>query len=118
MPRVKRGLAVRKRHKKLRKATKGYVAGRSREIRRAHEARLAALKHAQKHRRMKKRDFRSLWIARINSGLRNISEVTYSTFIHQMQLKDVQLDRKTLAYLADQAPEAFKAVVKFVMKTK
>ena len=99
MPRVKRGLTVRKRHKKLRKATKGYIAGRSREIRRAHEARLAALKHAHKHRRMKKRDFRSLWIVRIGAAARK-HELSYNQFIHGLKLAGVELDRKILADIA------------------
>ena len=115
MPRVKRGLASRKRHKRLRKATSGYVAGQSRTIRRATEAKLHARKHAQKHRRMKKRDFRSLWIARINNALRHIGNYTYAAFIHNLQKNNIHLDRKTLAYLADQAPEVFRSVVKSVM---
>ncbi len=113
MPRIKRGIATRKRHKRLFKSTSGYTAGRTRSIRRAHEAQLHARKHAQKHRRMKKRQFRSLWIVRINNGLR-AQGTTYSAFIHAAAAKKVQLDRKMLAYLAAEQPEAFAAVVKFV----
>jgi large subunit ribosomal protein L20 len=115
MPRVKRGTASRKRHKRLLKSTSGYVAGQSRTIRRATEAKLHARKHAQKHRRMKKRDFRGIWIARINNALRQIGNVTYATFMHRLQMNNIHLDRKTLAYLADQAPEVFRSVVKSVM---
>ncbi|MFH0830791.1 MAG: 50S ribosomal protein L20 [Parcubacteria group bacterium] len=114
MPRVKRGTTTRKRHKRLFKTTKGYTGLRTRSVRRATEARLHARKHAFKHRRLKKRTFRSLWIVRINNGLR-AEGVSYSRFVHQMQNKKVALDRKTLAYLADQMPEVFSAVVKFVI---
>ena len=114
MPRVKRGLASHKRHKRLRKFTKGYVAGRRRHIRRAHEARLHALEYKVRGRREKKRIYRSVWIVRINNALKKFGDVTYGAFIHQMQLKNVHLDRKTLAYLATNMPTVFKAVVQFV----
>src|SRR3990167_4203630 len=114
MPRIKRGTTVRKRHKRLFKTTKGYTGLRTRSVRRATEARLHARKHAFKHRRIKKREFRKLWIARINNGLR-AQGVTYSTFVHQMTVKKVALDRKSLAFLATEMPAVFKAVVKFVM---
>jgi len=113
MPRIKRGTSVRKRHKRLFKSTSGYTAMRTRSVRRAHEARLHALKHAQKHRRMKKRSFRSLWIVRINNGLR-ANGTTYSVFINAAAAKKVALDRKSLAYLAAEQPKAFAEVVKFV----
>ena len=114
MPRVKRGTTSRKRHKRLFKSTKGYTAGRTRSVRRATEARLHARKHAYKHRRLKKRQARSLWIVRINNGLREHS-TTYSAFIKQLKAKNVELDRKALAYLAAEQPEAFKKVVDFVL---
>lgn len=113
MPRVKRAIATKKRHKRLRRATSGYYGPRNRTIKRAHEARLHALANAQRNRRLKKRDYRSLWIARINAGLRESGGVTYATFMHQLKLKQIELDRKTLAYLADQVPAAFRDVVKF-----
>lgn len=113
MPRVKRGTTSRKRHKRLFKSTKGYTAQRTRSVRRATEARLHARKHAQKHRRLKKRDFRSLWIVRINNGLR-ANGTTYSAFMAKLKAKKVQLDRKSLAYLAAEQPKAFAEVVKFV----
>jgi len=113
MPRIKRGPSTRKRHKRLFKSTSGYTAGRTRSVRRATEAQLHARKHAQKHRRMKKRQFRSLWIVRINNGLREHG-TTYSAFVHAAATKKVELDRKSLAYLAAQEPKAFAEVVKFV----
>ncbi|MFO0702645.1 MAG: 50S ribosomal protein L20 [Candidatus Andersenbacteria bacterium] len=116
MPRVKRAVATKKRHKRLRRATSGYYGPRSRTIRRAHEARLHALAHAQRNRRIKKRDYRTLWIARINAALRESGDVTYAEFVHQLKVKKVELDRKTLAFLADQVPSAFKDVVAFVTK--
>jgi len=114
MPRVKRGVNTKRRHNKLRKSTKGYQGSARRSVKKSSEARLHALKHGKVSRRLKKRDYRSLWIVRINNALRLLKAGTYSTFVHQMKLKDVQLDRKTLAYLADQMPDVFKAVVKFV----
>jgi len=114
MPRVKRAVSTKKRHKRLRKATSGYYGPRSRTIKRAHEARLHALANAQRNRRIKKRDYRSLWIARINAALREIGGMTYATFMHALEVRNVHLDRKTLAYLADQVPAAFKDIVEFV----
>ncbi|MDP2587303.1 MAG: 50S ribosomal protein L20 [bacterium] len=114
MPRVKRGTTSRKRHKRLFKATKGYTAGRTRSVRRATEARLHARKHAYKHRRLKKRQFRSLWIVRINNGLREHGS-TYSTFIKELKVKGILLDRKALAYLAAEQPKVFAEVVKQVI---
>lgn len=114
MPRVKRGLASRKRHKRLKKANKGYVAGRRRHIRRAHEARLHALEYKQRGRKEKKRIYRSVWIVRINNALKKLGDFTYGSFIHQMQLKNINLDRKTLAYLAEHMPRVFEEVVRFV----
>lgn len=114
MPRVKRALATKKRHKRLLKSTRGYYGSRSRSIKRAHEAQLHARAHAQRSRHIKKRDMRSLWVVRINNALRQLGGMTYAAFVHQLQLMHVALDRKTLAYLADQMPEVFKAVVEFV----
>lgn len=114
MARIKRGTTTRKRHKRLFKATSGYTGLRTRSVRRATEARLHARKHAFKHRRLKKRELRSIWIVRINNGLR-AQGVTYSSFVHQAKIKKVELDRKSLAYLAAEQPIAFKAVVQFVM---
>jgi large subunit ribosomal protein L20 len=116
MPRVKRAIATKKRHKRLLKSTSGYYGPRSRSIKRAHEAQLHARAHAQRGRKIKKRDMRGVWVVRINNALRQLGDVTYATFIHQLQLANVHLDRKTLAYLADQMPDAFKAVVEFVKK--
>lgn len=116
MPRVKRGMAAKKRHKKLRKHVRGYLKGRQSSIKHATEARLHARSHARKHRRNKKRELRSLWVVRINNALRKFGNISYSAFMHQLELKNVGLDRKTLAYFADQAPEIFKAVIQFVME--
>ncbi len=115
MPRVKRGKTVRKKHKRLLKKTKGYANKRGRLIKQAKEARLHALKHSARGRKIKKRDYRSLWIVRINNGLRLNGDYTYSTFIKQLKVKKVDLNRKTLAFLASEEPQVFSEVVKFVM---
>ena len=115
MPRVKRGTTTKKRHKRLLKKTKGYANKRGRLLKEATTARLPAKKHAQRGRKVKKRDFRSLWITRINNGLKANDSVSYSVFMNQLKIKKVELNRKTLAYLATESPKVFSEVVKFVM---
>lgn len=115
MPRIKRGTTTRKKHKRLLKKTKGYANKRGRLIKQAKEARLHALKHAARGRKIKKRDYRSLWIVRINSGLKLNGDYSYSTFIKQLKAKKIKLNRKTLAFLATEAPQVFKEIVKLVM---
>ena len=96
MPRVKGGPTTRRRHKKVLKITRGQRASRSTLFRRANEAMLHSLSYAYRHRREKKRDFRRLWIARINAAARS-EGMSYSSFMHLLKQRDIQLDRKALA---------------------
>jgi len=96
--------------KKLKKLTKGYFGGRSRLFRTMKIAVMKSLFYAYKHRRERKRDFRRLWIARINAAVRPLG-LNYSRFINGLKKAGIELDRKVLAELAVRDPEAFKAVV-------
>ncbi|MEO2065388.1 MAG: 50S ribosomal protein L20 [Desulfurobacteriaceae bacterium] len=100
----------RKRRKKLKKLTKGYFGGRSRLYRTMKIAVMKSLFYAYQHRRTKKRDFRRLWITRINAAVRPLG-LNYSRFIYGLKKAGIELDRKILADLAVRDPEAFKAVV-------
>jgi len=111
MPRVKRGVNVRRRHKKVLKRAEGYYGGRSRLYKTAHEAVMHALDYAYEHRRTRKRDMRRLWIMRINAAVRQHG-LTYHAFIHGLQQAHVVLDRKALADLAVRDAAAFAEVVK------
>ncbi|MDP2625008.1 MAG: 50S ribosomal protein L20 [Candidatus Peregrinibacteria bacterium] len=113
MTRVKRGVTQRRRHKKVLKAAKGYRGQRSVLFREAKRAVMKAGLHAYKHRRLKKRDFRGLWILRINAAVR-AQGMSYSRFINALLKKNVLLDRKMLAKLASEKPEVFNQVVKAV----
>lgn len=110
MPRVTRGFKARRRRNKLLKLAKGYIGGRSRLYRTATEAVDRALNYAYRDRRTKKRDFRRLWIARINAGAR-MNEVNYSQLMGGLKKAGVELDRKVLANLAILDAEAFSKVV-------
>jgi len=96
--------------KKLKKLTRGYFGGRSRLFRTMKIAVMKSLFYAYKHRRERKRDFRRLWIARINAAVRPLG-LNYSRFINGLKKAGIELDRKVLAELAVRDPEAFKAVV-------
>ena len=100
----------RKRRKKLKKLTKGYFGGRSRLYRTMKIAVMKSLFYAYQHRRTKKRDFRRLWITRINAAVRPLG-LNYSRFIYGLKKAGIELDRKILADLAVRDPEAFKVVV-------
>ena len=113
MARVKRGTVQRRRHNKVLKAAKGYRGLRSRLYRQAKNAVAKAGMHAYRHRRTKKRDFRRLWIARINAACRT-NGISYSRFIHAMHEKQVGLDRKVLSDIAIHEPKVFEAIVKSV----
>ena len=115
--RVKRGVTKHARHKKLRRQTKGMSHMRRASVRMARQAVLKALAYAYRDRRNRKRDFRSLWITRINAGLREHG-LTYSKFMGQMAKSGVEIDRKTLAELAAREPEAFRAVIERVKAAK
>lgn len=113
MSRVKRGVMVKKRHKKILKLTKGYRHGRKKLIKRAKEAILKAGQYAYRDRRVKKREFRRLWIIQINAACR-LNEIKYSTFINGLKKKKIELDRKVLADLAKNEPESFRKLVEKV----
>ncbi|MEE8551803.1 MAG: 50S ribosomal protein L20 [Desulfobacterales bacterium] len=108
--RVKRGFKARKRRKKVLKLAKGYRGGRSKLFRTATDAVDKALMYAYRDRRVRKRDFRRLWIARINAATR-MNNLSYSKFIHGLKLAGVELDRKVLAELAISDPSGFSQIV-------
>lgn len=106
MPRVKRGVAARKRRNRIFKEAKGYFAGRSSLLKTAREAVHKGWKYAYRDRKQRKRDFRGLWIARINAAARE-HELSYSRLIHGLKKAGVEVDRKILAELAVSDPKAF-----------
>ena len=110
MARVKRGVTAHARHKKVLDLAKGYRGRGSKAYRIALEKVEKALRYAYRDRRNKKRDFRGLWIQRINAGVREHG-MTYSQFMHGLKLAGVELDRKVLSDLAIREPEAFAAIV-------
>ena len=108
--RVKGGTTTRRRHKKIIKMTKGQWGTRSKLFRRANESMMKSYWYAYRDRRVRRREFRRLWIARINAATR-ANGMSYSQFIHGLKKADVQLDRKVLADLAVREPAAFTQVV-------
>jgi large subunit ribosomal protein L20 len=110
MPRVKRGVQARARHKKILKQAKGYYGARSRVFRVAKQAVIKAGQYAYRDRRQRKRQFRALWIARINAAAR-INGLSYSRFIAGLKKANIEIDRKVLADLAVHQQAAFAAVV-------
>ncbi len=114
MARVKRGIMTHKRHKKLMKQAKGYRGARSRHYKVAHEAVMHALAYAYRDRRHRKRDFRRLWIMRINAAAR-LNGTTYSRLVAGMKQAGIEIDRKMLADLAVRDPKAFSDVVATAM---
>lgn len=109
--RVKRGVPARAKHKKVLKAAKGMQHNRTRSFRLAKQGVIRALQYAYRDRRNKKRDFRSLWISRINAAARD-NGTTYAKLIAGLKKANVELDRKVLAELAANDSKAFAAVVK------
>lgn len=109
--RVKRGTKARKRRQKVLKLAKGYRGGRSKLYRTAADSVDKALMYAYRDRRRRKRDFRQLWIARINAAAR-LNELSYSRFMHGLKLAGVELDRKVLAELAISDPPGFTQIAK------
>jgi large subunit ribosomal protein L20 len=107
--RVKRGFKARKRRKKVLKLAKGYRGGRSKLFRTAADAVDKALMYAYRDRRVRKRDFRQLWITRINAAAR-MNDLSYSKFIHGLKLANVEIDRKVLADLAISDPAGFSKI--------
>ena len=110
MARVKNGPHGRRRHKKILKLTKGQYGSKSKLFRRANEAMLKSLWYSYRDRRVRRRDLRRLWIARINAAAR-LNGVTYSKLIHLLKKEDIQINRKMLADMAVRDPKAFAAVV-------
>ena len=110
MARVKRGVEARRRHKKVLKAAKGYYGARSRVFRVAKQAVIKAGQYAYRDRRVKKRTFRRLWIARINAQSR-VEGLSYSRLINGLMKAGIALDRRVLADLAVHDKAAFGAVV-------
>ena len=111
MARVKRGVTSHAKHKKVLKAVKGQWGRRKNTIRVAKQAMEKAMQYAYRDRRNKKRDFKSLWIQRINAGVR-AEGLSYSKFINGLNKSGIKLDRKILAEIAYDNPEAFKTIVK------
>jgi large subunit ribosomal protein L20 len=115
MPRVKRGVRAHARHKKVMKLAKGYRGGRRRLYRSAREGVDKALGYAYRDRKVRKREFRNLWIVRINAAVRPFG-LSYSRFINQLGKANIQLDRKILADLAVYYPEDFSRIVALAQK--
>ena len=111
MSRVKRGVTSRAKHKKVLKAVKGQWGRRKNTIRIARQAMEKAMQYAYRDRRNKKREFKSLWIQRINAGARQ-EGLTYSQFINGLNKSGIKIDRKILAEIAYDNPKAFKTIVK------
>jgi len=110
MARVKRGVTAGARHKKILKKAKGYYNARSKVFRAAKQAVIKAGQYAYRGRRLKKRDFRALWIQRINAAARGF-ELSYSRLMNGIKLAGIDIDRKMLADLAMNQPEGFAAIV-------
>lgn len=111
MPRIKRGVVTRRRHNKVLSRAKGYWGGRSRLYKTANEAVAHALQYAYRDRRTKKRDFRKLWIARINAATR-ANGMQYSRFIEGLTKAGIEVDRKVLSDMAIHDQAGFAALVK------
>ncbi len=108
--RVKRGITTHAKHKKLLLANKGYRMTKRRNVRVAREAYLHAGEYAFAGRKLRKRDFRKLWITRISEAVKQ-NGLSYSLFMHKLKVANVNLDRKSLANLLVEHPDAFSAVV-------
>ena len=110
MPRVKSGVTAHKRHKKILKLAKGYRGARSKQFKKANETVMKAGFYAHRDRRVKKREIRSLWITRINAAAR-INGISYSKLIYGLNKAGVAVDRKIMADLAVNDPNAFTKLV-------
>jgi large subunit ribosomal protein L20 len=107
--RVKTGIVRHRRHKKLLKQARGFYSGRRKHFRKAKEQLERSLVYAYRDRRQKKREFRKLWIIRINAAAR-LNDISYSRFMHGLKLANIELDRKILADMAMNNPAAFTKV--------
>ena len=110
MPRVKRGFKARRRRNKVLKLAKGFRGARGKPFRSATEAVNRAMKYSFRDRKVRKRDFRALWIVRINAASRD-NGLSYSRLVHGLKKAEIGLDRKILAQLAVTEPAAFSAIV-------
>src|SRR5580698_9561016 len=111
MPRAKKGFKARRRRNRILKAAKGFHSARSRLFAYAKEVVMKSWVYAYAHRKLRKRDFRRLWIARINAGAR-LNGTTYSRLMHSLKKRDIALDRKILADLAVADAKTFSEIVK------
>jgi large subunit ribosomal protein L20 len=110
MTRVKRGFVARKRRKKILKLTKGFRGSSSVLFRTANQRSMKALKYSYRDRRQKKRQARSLWISRINNGVRNY-DLNYNQFIHKLKTLNININRKWLSQLAIGDPQVFNQLI-------
>lgn len=110
MARVKRGVTTHRRHKKILKQAKGYKQARSKKFTVANQAVMKGLMFSYIHRKRKKRDFRRLWITRINAGAR-MNDISYSKFINGLKVAGIGINRKVLSDLAINDPKAFTELV-------
>jgi len=108
--RVKTGVVRRRRHKRLLKKARGFYSGRRKHFRKAKEQLERSMVYAYRDRKQKKREFRKLWIIRINAAAR-LNDISYSRFMHGLKLANIELDRKILADMAMNEPSAFTSVV-------
>lgn len=115
MARVKTGVVRRRRHKKILKLARGFFSGRHKHFRKAKEQLERSLVYAFRDRKAKKRDFRRLWIIRINAGCR-LNDISYSRFMNGLKKANIELDRKVLANLAISDAAAFAKVVELAKK--
>ncbi|MBQ5862111.1 MAG: 50S ribosomal protein L20 [Peptococcaceae bacterium] len=115
MARVKRGVTSHRRHKKVLRQAKGYYGNRSKIYRVANQAVMRSLQYAYAHRKLRKRDFRKLWIARINAACR-MNNMSYSRFINGLNKAGVEINRKVLADLAITDPKAFSDLIEVAKK--
>ncbi|HEX9025632.1 MAG TPA: 50S ribosomal protein L20 [Clostridium sp.] len=115
MARVKRAKNARKNHKKVLKLAKGYYGGKSRLYKTANESVIRAMRNAYVGRKNKKRDYRSVWIARINAATR-INDLSYSKFMNGMKLAGIDINRKMLSEIAINDPKAFAELVEVAKK--
>ena len=115
MTKIKHSVATRRRKKKVLKQAKGFWGDRSKQYRQARRALMHALVYAYRDRRIKKREFRRLWITRINAACR-AAGITYSKFINGLKKANINLDRKILADLAVKDVQAFKKLIELIKK--
>ena len=117
MPRVKRGVVAHSKHKKILKLAKGYRGARSKVFRVAKQAVIKAGQYAYRDRKQRKRQFRSLWIAKINAAAR-MNNLSYSQFMHKLKVAEININRKVLADLAVNNQKSFSDLLKTINNLK